>query len=262
MGGGGPSGETERAQREVSERQTRLAEREEARAAELHGISLPWLKTAGSYYETLASGDPNAIFRQVAPAIEGITTAGEAQRERIRAEMPRGGEARLAEEQSKIAEGGQVGSLITQSYTSAFPALASLAGRGLGLSINEMANAIAAFGGAGQTLGQLGSQEAAGKAATMGFLGSVVESGAGLAAAACWIAELLFGRVDWRTHLVRRWLNRVYARTPAGAVVVLLYRLIGRQVAWILARARPLQRLFRPLFAAALRRAVRELAHG
>ncbi len=170
---GGGSGETQEAERQLSERQIALAERSERRGGKLFGLTFPGLEIAEKYYQSLASGDPNEIFRAIAPATEQIHGFSEQARERISTQMPRGGEQRLAEEQSFISEAGQVGQLATRAYTSSFPALVSIAGQGIGLGINEVANAIASFGGAGQTLGNLGSQQAAGKAATMGFLGSL-----------------------------------------------------------------------------------------
>ncbi len=47
----------------------------------------------------------------------------------------------------------------------------------------------------------------------------------------CWIAEVLYGVDDHRTHLLRAWLNRVYCRTTTGSVVVALYRACGKRVA-------------------------------
>lgn len=73
----------------------------------------------------------------------------------------------------------------------------------------------------------------------------------------CWIAEVLYGVDDHRTHLLRAWLTGVYARTAVGAPVVALYRVCGERVAGWARRSAVLRRLLTPLFdggvAAALR---------
>jgi hypothetical protein len=71
----------------------------------------------------------------------------------------------------------------------------------------------------------------------------------------CWIAEVLYGARDPRTHLMRAWLNTVYCRTLRGAVVVGLYRHFGRPIAAVAARHAFVRRIFRPLFDAGLLRA-------
>lgn len=102
----------------------------------------------------------------------------------IRATAPPGGAEQLAEQEAKISGTGQIGNLITQAYTSAFPAEASLGQGGIGLSINEVANAIAGFQGAGTTTAQLGQEQAAGKAAQLGFFGALAGAGAEVGGAA------------------------------------------------------------------------------
>ncbi len=72
----------------------------------------------------------------------------------------------------------------------------------------------------------------------------------------CWIAEALYGRNDIRTHVLRAWLNGPFRRTIAGDLVMRLYLLVGRQVA-SLVRTLPFVGLaLRPLFEAALLKAV------
>lgn len=147
-------------------------------------VGLPGLKTAQSYYDKLASGDPNAISTAIGPAASGIAQGTQATIGNIRATAPPGGQEQLAEQEAKISGTGQIGNLITQAYTSAFPAEASLGQGGVGLSINEVANAIAGFQGAGTTVAQLGQEQAAGKAATLGFMGSLAGAGGEVGSAA------------------------------------------------------------------------------
>jgi hypothetical protein len=82
--------------------------------------------------------------------------------------------------------------------------------------------------------------------------------GVGKAALGCWIASEIFG--GWyepRTVLVREWLNVEYAKTFPGNVVMVLYRAIGREVAWLAHRFPPLKWALTPLFNKALSRAER-----
>ena len=74
----------------------------------------------------------------------------------------------------------------------------------------------------------------------------------------CWIAEVLYGADDPRTHLLRSWLTQVYIGTLAGSVVVRLYVVYGRQIARLATRSSSLRSILRPLFDAALIRALRD----
>jgi hypothetical protein len=72
----------------------------------------------------------------------------------------------------------------------------------------------------------------------------------------CWIAEVLYGVDDPRTQLLRAWLTRVYACTLLGSAVVRLYATYGRQVARLAAQSSLLCSILRPIFDAALTRAL------
>ena len=75
--------------------------------------------------------------------------------------------------------------------------------------------------------------------------------------APCWIAEVLYGENDPRTHVLRAWLNREYSQTAVGAVVVAIYRAVGQRVAALARSSAVLCRVLRPLFDCGLRRAQR-----
>jgi hypothetical protein len=74
----------------------------------------------------------------------------------------------------------------------------------------------------------------------------------------CWIAEVLYGVDDVRTQFLRSWLVHVYAATLTGTMVIRLYTACGRQVARMAGRSSFLRRVLRPLFDAALSRALRD----
>jgi hypothetical protein len=73
----------------------------------------------------------------------------------------------------------------------------------------------------------------------------------------CWIAEVLYGVDDHRTHLLRSWLNGVYARTTIGSAVVAVYRACGERVARWVRRSALLRRMLTPLFDAGVAAALR-----
>lgn len=73
----------------------------------------------------------------------------------------------------------------------------------------------------------------------------------------CWIAEALYGVTDWRTHLLRYWLNNVWAkRSRLGAATMWLYGKVGVAVSRAIYKHPRLGGMFRPLFDYALTRAL------
>ena len=81
--------------------------------------------------------------------------------------------------------------------------------------------------------------------------------GSGTHTRICWIAEVLYGAADPRTHLIRMWLVDVYSKTAIGSIVVALYKLFGRELAALVKRSSLLRRIVRPVFEAGLVRAHR-----
>lgn len=73
----------------------------------------------------------------------------------------------------------------------------------------------------------------------------------------CWIAEAIYGIEDPRTHTVRAWLNGPFRETWTGNAVMGVYLAIGRQVAWVARRSSLLRAALKPLFDAALRKALK-----
>jgi len=164
---------TQATETRITDEQVALAEKQDARASKLFDLTEPGLETAVNHYTKLASGDPNTIFKEVAPGAQQISQKFDQAKSNIAENAPRGGARDLAMEEADISKSGAVGNLINQSYTSSFPALANLAGKGIGLSINEVGNAISGFAGASNTASNLANQQEAGKAASLGFLSSL-----------------------------------------------------------------------------------------
>ena len=243
-----------------------IAKGQEARSTELYNLTLPGLQTAVKHYTGLASGDTNAIFKEIAPAAEMRRQGERSVEQQITENMPRGGEQRLAREMNTSAAAGDIGRLATQSYTSAFPALAQLAQGGIGLSMGELSQTLAAmsgaggayggaagaYGGAAKITGDVAQQQAQATAAQKAMFSSLAGAGAGVASAGltkyCWIAELLYGVSDMRTFLIRAWVSHVQIRTWYDRIGTALYRRFGRQIAAVLRRVPALQVFFRPIF--------------
>jgi len=178
---GGPSGSSQQTQNEITQQQLAIEQQQQANSNTLFNLSLPGFTQSENYYSQLASGNQGQIFSAIAPAVGQINTASQGAVQQIQQNMPRGGAEQLAVSNVEQQRAGQIGNLATQSYTSAFPALASMASGGLGLSANEIASAISAGSSASQSNAALMQQQTAGKGSTLGFFGSLAGA-AGMAA--------------------------------------------------------------------------------
>ena len=77
----------------------------------------------------------------------------------------------------------------------------------------------------------------------------------------CWIAEVLYGAENARTHVVRAWLTECYDRRESWALIAVpLYRRFGIRVAGFLRKHPAAQMFFRPLFDLAVRKSHAEFA--
>lgn len=130
---------------------------------------------------------------------------------------------------------------------SKFPAQlqAQMYGTGAGAAVGSLGNA-------GNALGPAGSASASAPGAgdwTADFLQKLAASGASAySKSGCWIAEACFGEDDLRTHILRFWLNEVYAKTKIGRVVMALYIRFGQRIARLVRRSSWLKRIFTKLF--------------
>lgn len=175
--------DTQNTEKSIVQGELNLANKQDARAGQIFDLTMPGLKTSMGHYSDLASGDSNAIFKAVAPGVQAIDQQFDSQKKNISDNMPRGGSRDLAMAETDVSKAGSVGNMVNQSYEGSFAALANLAGKGVGLSISEVQNAISAFGGASNTAGNLANQQEAGKASMMGMIGSLAGDGATLGAA-------------------------------------------------------------------------------
>lgn len=215
------------------------------------------MASAEAFYKALSTGDPAAIQRATAPATEQIAKNYNQTATALSSEMPRGGARDLALQEAQISKEGAIGSTQAQAYLGSFPALANLAGQGIGLSLNEVGAALSAFSGASSSLTgasqsnqALANMETAGKAQTLGFLASLGNSaatGAGLAVG-CWLSEAIFGKNNLRTVRLRVYLNEVFGKTFTGHIVMFFYLRYGQFAARQVEKYSWLRRLITPLF--------------
>lgn len=75
--------------------------------------------------------------------------------------------------------------------------------------------------------------------------------------APCWIAEVIYGENDNRTHLLRKWLVEKFSKGFFGGFVVAQYIRFGERIAQRARRSRMLRLLLKPIFDLALTQAER-----
>jgi hypothetical protein len=185
MGGkGGPSRQEQQQQKDIAAGQLEIARNEEGHSNKLFDASFPGFQKAEGYYSKLASGDPNAIQQATAPATERIAANTEQTKKNISDTMPRGGSKDLALEEADITKSGQIGDVESKAYLGSFPALAQLAGEGIGLSVSEIQNALGGFSGASRTTADVANEKQASKSAELGLFGSLLGAGGQMAGAA------------------------------------------------------------------------------
>lgn len=251
MGSKGPGQQAIDTQNQITQGQLSVEQSANKRSQQLYDLTEPGMKTAESFYQQLASGNPQAIQTATAPATEKIASSYNQAITNIGQNMPRGGAKDLAVQEAEISKAGAIGGTEAQAYLGAPTALANLAQGGIGLSVNEMTQALSAFSGASSSNQAAGQMQGAGKAETLGFLGSLGQSaatGAGMAIG-CWIAAAIFGENDLRTVRLRVFLNQVWAKeSRLGHVVMFAYLRYGQFVAREVAKRDWLRRIFTPLF--------------
>lgn len=253
---GGISQSTQDAEVQVAQGELAVSQSANQRAQQLFNTSYPGFQEAENYYQQLASGDPTAISRAIAPATEQISKQSQGAAQRITQDVPRGGAQNLALAENQINKGAQISQAATQGYLNSFQNLSSLAGQGVGESSSYTNSAISALGAAGNQYSNIAQQEAEGKASQLGFIASLAGSGGEAAAAFCWVAEALFGETAFETMLIRRYLTRYARKHPAGWVFCWLYHRYGERAAARVRRSMAWRKALQPIFNFIYRRGV------
>ena len=262
MGGGGKgsgvSQSTQNAEVQVAQGELGIAQQQNARSAQEFNAAFPGFQTTENYYQQLASGDPAAISRAIAPATQQINQQSQGAAERITQNTARGGAQNLALAENQINKGAQIGNAATQGYLSSFQNLAGLAGQGIGQSNQQAGTAISGMSAAGNQYGNIAQQQAEGKSQEMGMITSLAGTGASMAAM-CWIAEALWGAIDLRTLMVRQYFVSCIEPHWLGRYACKLYRAVGPGIAQRIPTTPWLRRLFLPAYEWLFQRAGRTL---
>lgn len=146
--------------------QTNLANQESGYGQEFQATAFPGFQAAENYYQRLASGNPNLVNQAVAPQVNQINQQYEGRVQAAKKDLSRGGAQGDLTGQLENQQAGQIANLKTGAVASAIPALANLGVQGGNLSATDMWNAIGA-------LGNVGQEQAQGKASTLGAIGSL-----------------------------------------------------------------------------------------
>jgi hypothetical protein len=154
-----------------------------AEGTTLFNLALPGLQQSETYYTKLASGDPAALARANAPAIQSIGSATDSAKKNITQDMPRGGERNLALENADLSQGAQISQLTTGSYTGAFPSLASLGGQNVSQGTAATSTGLQGMNAAANQYGNLQQLSNEQKSTQLGFISSLAGAGAGIAGA-------------------------------------------------------------------------------
>jgi len=242
------SAASEQAQNALANQMAATGATETAEGSKLFNMALPGLEQSEAYYGKLASGDPNALARANAPAIQSITKSTDSAKKNIMQDNPRGGERNLALEEADLTKGAQIGQLETGSYTSSFGSLAGLGGQNVGQGTSAQSSGVQGMNAAANQYGQIQQINAQNKAQTMGSVGDF--AGMGLEfAGMCWIAEVIFGGPgERRTEMVRYWLRNVYSKTFVGNIFCRLYMRYGQRVAAMVREYPSMRNAVTPLF--------------
>jgi len=168
---------------QVAQQQLATGQQQNQEGNTLFNLGLPGLESAQSYYQKLASGDPNALARANAPAVQAITQQTDAAKKNIQQDSPRGGQTNLALQEADINKGAQISNLTTQSYNNAFGSEASLGGQNVSQGNAATNTGINATNSAASQYSNLLNINAEQKAANMGFFGSLFGDAATLGSA-------------------------------------------------------------------------------
>lgn len=132
---------------------TAIAQAQAGNSQQLFNASFPGFQTAENFAQTAATGDPYALARITAPAVQQITQASTGAKRNIIDNAPNGGEKNLALEQVDVNRGAQVGSVASNAYLNSFQQLASFGGQGIGLGTSAANTAVGGYNSAGGLAG-------------------------------------------------------------------------------------------------------------
>lgn len=175
----GESQALQNAQANLADTMAATGKQSAAEGSTLFNLALPGLEQSETYYSKLASGDPAALARANAPAIQQITQQSNSAKKNIIQDMPRGGERNLALEEADITKGAQISNLTTGSYLQSFGSLAGLGGQNVSQGNAATSTGLQGMNAAANQYGNLGQLQNEQKATQLGFWSSMAGAVAG-----------------------------------------------------------------------------------
>ena len=137
---------------------TNIAGEQEKNAQQLYNLTEPGLVTAEDTYANLASGDPAAIMKAIAPTAAAASQSAAGAKANIEANSPAGGEKNLALENVDVSRGATVANAASGATLAAPNALGQIAGQGVGESTSSANAGTGALTASTSGLGQVQSQ--------------------------------------------------------------------------------------------------------
>lgn len=119
------------------------------------------------------SGNYSQLIQAAGPAVGNISNQFNSARQTIANTTPAGAGAQAAQAILPGQQAGAVASTLNSSYTGALSQLAQMGASYGGVGLQEAGAGLSGLSGAANTYGQLGNQQAQGKASTMNFLGQL-----------------------------------------------------------------------------------------
>jgi hypothetical protein len=273
---GGPSQQTINTQGQITGEQLQIAEQQNQLQQANYGRMLQMEQPAIDLYSGLVGTGPggvggspsqNTSLQTAMPFISQISQGYNNATQQIYNNLPPGAARDLAISQASQQKDVATANFMTNSVLQAYDKLANM-GAGFGsLSLQELGGSLSGYSGASGANQQLGSMQAAaspwnmisqfaGDAMSMFSFGLPGGHGGG---GGCWIAEAIYGINDWRTHLVRAWLNGPFMDSAIGRIIMNLYFRFGQRIAAFVRKYKPVKLIFKPIFNIALQKAIKAL---
>lgn len=180
----GPSQQVTSGELANSAEQTQIAQQQEANSTASLNKSNTLEQPAINLYTALTTGSPTAQMTAAAPVLGQISSGYQAAKDSIFNTIAPGAGRDYALSELNVQSNAAKSSTLSNVTSSAFDKLANI-GAGYGaMSLQQIGASLSGLTGSTGSLGQVGSQQAAAKSSTMGFLGSLVGGASQVGAAA------------------------------------------------------------------------------
>ena len=131
-----------------------------------------------NFLQGIAGGNKSDLTTAAAPILSQISGGAQKSKDTIMATMPPGAARDEALANLQVSNKSNVASTLNSTYTNALGALGNVGNTNAGLSLNAFGGGLSGLSGASSTENSVMQADAASKASTMGFLGSLAGAGA------------------------------------------------------------------------------------